>query len=41
MATFLMRADLVVRGELRLEPLVAVAIERGVRARHQVIERAE
>ena len=30
-----------VRGELRLEPLVAAAIERGVRARHQTIERAE
>lgn len=29
-----------VMGELRLEPLVAAAIERGVRARHQVIERA-
>ena len=30
-----------VRGELRLEPLVAAAIERGVRARHQTIERVE
>ncbi len=29
-----------VRAELRLEPLVAAAIERGARARHQRIERA-
>ena len=30
-----------VKGELRLEPLAAAAIERGVKARYQVVERAE
>ena len=30
-----------VQGELRLEPLVAAAIERGVKARYQTTERAD
>ena len=30
-----------VREELRLDPLIAAAIERGVRARHQRIEPAQ